>query len=478
MNLRISMAATMAGCGRIEGCAMQPKRESSAMSRWKRGMACLALIASGSSAMAQPPVMEPEQPPAMLPANTFLPPSVPVVAEAPSAVLAPAPSRPLVSSIFGLTQPDMPPRLWLDSEVILFRIKQKTLVPDGLISTGTIGDVGSVVNNLRSVTPSQLDYGILNGLKFTGGLWLDDDHVYGMEGGFWFLSQETVKASTTSAQDGNPLIVRPFFDTVLQLQNYRFVSYPGAYSGSAEFSSSVSLSGGEFSPFVFRAIDTPRVSGYGMIGFKYFKMNETLAIEDSVYNIPGSGAVQTLNGQSFGADTLTKVRDAWEISNRFYGGYLGARLSTNIGPVFLDVTGKFAMGQMLQRQWASGGTGLTSPTGAGLFSLLPNPGGLLVSSDIARRASTQQFTVIPELNAQAGLALTDRLSIFVGYSFMYVSNVMRASNQIDTTVNTTRLPTSTNFGTTLPGIDPGPQARFVQTNLTLHGISFGVSLRY
>ena len=74
---------------------------------------------------------------------------------------------------------------------------------------------------------------------------------------------------------------------------------------------------------------------------------------------------------------------------------------------------------------------------------------------------------------RVGCQLTDNARIYAGYNFMYMSNVVRAGDQIDANVNPTLLPPRTNVtGPALPAFMPKT------TDFWAQGISIGLELRY
>ena len=57
-----------------------------------------------------------------------------------------------------------------------------------------------------------------------------------------------------------------------------------------------------------------------------------------------------------------------------------------------------------------------------------------------------EFAVVPQAELRVGRRLTDHLRCLLGYSLLYWSQVVRAGNQINTTINSTQLPA--------PGLSP------------------------
>lgn len=86
------------------------------------------------------------------------------------------------------------------------------------------------------------------------------------------------------------------------------------------------------------------------------------------------------------------------------------------------------------------------------------------------------FAVVPEVQLQAGYRLQNGVRFFVGYDFLYVSNVLRPGDQIDTTLNLTSNPALAP-GTTLTGA-ARPSATFNSSSLWAQGVNIGASFQF
>ena len=143
---------------------------------------------------------------------------------------------------------------------------------------------------------------------------------------------------------------------------------------------------------------------------------------------------------------------------------------TNLKRLYLTGTAvtDAGLGDTHQEVRISGSTVFTNPGGAPVTQ----PGGLLALPTNIGNYSRDVFTVIPQININVGRQVTDRLRIFVGYNFMYWSNVVRPGDQIDPVVNPTQLPTSTGPGTL---VGPArPAFAFHDTGVWLQGVSLGL----
>jgi hypothetical protein len=92
------------------------------------------------------------------------------------------------------------------------------------------------------------------------------------------------------------------------------------------------------------------------------------------------------------------------------------------------------------------------------------------------RQANNRFAVVPQVGAQVGAQVTGNIRLFVGYDFLYVSDVTRPGLQIDPVVNPRLVPVSATFGGT-----SGPPAPFVterHDTFYAHGVQFGMEVRY
>jgi len=103
-------------------------------------------------------------------------------------------------------------------------------------------------------------------------------------------------------------------------------------------------------------------------------------------------------------------------------------------------------------------------------------GGVLALPSNSGHFSRDRFAVVPEIDINIGYQVTDHLRAFVGYSFLYSSNVVRPGDIIDRTVNLTQLPS--NLG---PGSLTGPARPMIivrDTEFWAQGMNFGLEFRY
>src|SRR5262249_39230828 len=86
------------------------------------------------------------------------------------------------------------------------------------------------------------------------------------------------------------------------------------------------------------------------------------------------------------------------------------------------------------------------------------------------------FAVAPEVSVRLGVEIFGRARLFVGYNFLYLSEVARPGDQIDRNVNPTGMPLSTRSGFFFG--PPLPAFAFQSADFWAQGLMFGLEYRY
>src|SRR4029079_9031279 len=113
--------------------------------------------------------------------------------------------------------------------------------------------------------------------------------------------------------------------------------------------------------------------------------------------------------------------------NQFNGGQLGMMMTYNCNRWTLDILGKMAVGSMLQEVNIAGNTTVTVPGQVPVFS----QGGFLALGSNSGSFTRNRVSSIPELNLNLSYQLNQCWRLNAGYTFMYVTNVIRPAEQID-----------------------------------------------
>jgi hypothetical protein len=172
--------------------------------------------------------------------------------------------------------------------------------------------------------------------------------------------------------------------------------------------------------------------------------------------------------------------DQFSTTNHFYGATLGMRGRYHFGPFSVEATGRLSLGADNEMLNVSGSfqefnTPVVSgmPGSAnGLRTVTTGPNGIFAQPSNEGSSSGSRFAVVPEVGIKLGYDVTPSMQLTVGYNFLYISSVLRPTDQIDR-----------NFSKGLPFLqDPssttGPTRRFKTTDFYAQGLTVGVSYHF
>src|SRR5207249_3081244 len=145
-----------------------------------------------------------------------------------------------------------------------------------------------------------------------------------------------------------------------------------------------------------------------LAGFTYYDLRELLSVTSTA---TAAGVVPV----------TVAFDDAIDTRNQFYGGQVGARTRWTRGRVSLAMTSKIALGVTHEVVDRFGSSALTAPG----FAPIATNSGFLVQPSNAGRITVDRFAVALPSDLTVGYQLTDHLSAFVGYEFLYLSTVAR-----------------------------------------------------
>lgn len=327
---------------------------------------------------------------------------------------------------------------------------------------GILGQTGTQI--LFGGTQGENEYH--PGARFTAGYALPFVPV-AVEGRFFFLQDHTDHFRASADNTGDPPLSRPIQNSLTGEETALSVSFPGQFTGTVTGTDSRSLIDAEANLLV-------QVGGCWyfpdvVVGFRYAKLREGLGVSQQSTVLPG-GLVGS-GGSFFGPGTVVTIGDEFGTRNEFYGGQIGVQEQLDGDLFFLQVRGTVALGETRKHSTILGNTTITPP-GGGTTSFA---GGLLAQPSNIRATTDSEFSVIPELTATIGWHMHRYVDAFIGYDFLYWTDVIRPQT-LDRAVNPTQLSTSIQSGGGLVG-----QARPVgldSTNFWAQGITFGVSFHY
>jgi hypothetical protein len=377
-------------------------------------------------------------------------------------------------------------QIWIDAGYRLWWVKDAR-IPSTLVTTGPNAAAGGTGAGTTTLFGGQdVNYGSFNGVNVDGGLWLDCRHTFGIEvGGFYFGRQDVTQTFASDAA-GNPVIARPFTSALTMAPTADIVSSPGLLAGSVTVQTTSRLAGAginavkNLSHCEDYTVDT-------LFGFRYIDLEERLDVTQT--STPLNGGTLAFGGGTLPPGVGLSLADSFATRNQFYGGVIGSRGELRFGPAFIDVSSTIAIGpnhEVLQVYGRT--TGLTpgNPTLPG--GLLAVGGGnetvigangqptAFVHQGNIGRYTTNRFIVAPEGSVQAGAYISSHVKLAIGYNFLYMTDVIRPGQQVNTQVNTRFVPSSPAFGSTSGVQVPTVTGR--REDFHAQGLTFSAEVKY
>jgi hypothetical protein len=407
-----------------------------------------------------------------------------------------------------------PYRVWVSGDFLVWKIRSAPLpplaatVPFGLLQVTTqnvientqgqvigLGPPTTTLTDFRLASTSTLaggnsvNLGEQFGGRFTVGAWLDPEESLGLEGTAFFITRRTDGFNSTTGNSINQSTFALPATTDVFVQTTTITTT----NGTTQTTTTNTLVN-SFTAFIVRQA-TNEVVGTastemwgaelnarcaspslgavsGLVGFRYLDFRENLQIHDSTQLFLPAGFSDT---NQFGLPLDTNLptnltfttADVIRTHNNFYGGQIGLDLDMYVGRLFADIRAKAALGVMNENVNIFGVSAL--PTGG------VAPGGLLSSPLDQGSHSRNQIAFVPEINVKVGYQLLPSLRAYVGYDFLWLSNVVRPGDQ--TGISSSGV-TATVAGTTQQIAVSQPSFRFKTSDVTINGINFGLEFRY
>ncbi|MEM9586975.1 MAG: BBP7 family outer membrane beta-barrel protein [Planctomycetota bacterium] len=357
-------------------------------------------------------------------------------------------------------------RLWLRGEYLYWQVdgmEVPALVTSSPIGTpqsqaGVLGQSGTTIR----FGSGEFNEGGTSGYRVSGGFWVTPNRAFGIGAEYFDLMEQDDGFSASG--DGSSILARPLFDITSGNETSQLISFPGFARGSIAITSESDLRS-----FLIngRAALCPQCQGTcgcptgdrvdWIVGYRYLELDDRLRLRENVTSLV------TAEPGSISLDELFRAE------NRFNGLQLGVAYQSRFERFWLESSLRVAVGNMNQQVSIEGnsivndGTTTTGYTGA-----------LLAQRTNIGNYERDEFTMIPEIGLQAGIRLTDWLHANVGYTLLYLPNVVRAGHQIDTDVNPGLFP---------PETDPltgalRPRFSFRQDDFLAHGLSVGAQVQF
>jgi hypothetical protein len=297
--------------------------------------------------------------------------------------------------------------------------------------------------------------------------------LVGLEGSVFLMERRSVGVGFASQPNGDPVIARPFIDTLTGQGGRTVTSAPDNFAGALTATTSSRLWGAEINATkaVFGCMSHDGNIEFDLLaGIRYLDLEEGLSISQNSTVLPDG--VAAFQGQFLLAPTNVLVADSFTTRNQFFGGQVGTAFEFQYCHFFVYTVAKVGLGVVHQVLNVNGNSIAIVPGGG----ILSAPGGVLaLPSNIGRRAH-DDFAAVPEVNLNLGYQFTPRLRAFIGYTFLYWSEVERPGNQTDLVVSGGQIPTSPAFGQISNPLLPSPQIR--RTDFWAQGFNCGLAFHF
>lgn len=311
-----------------------------------------------------------------------------------------------------------------------------------------------------------------SGGRFTAGWNFGGCSPCSIEGSYFFLGRRTDHFAANSGT--TPVLGRPFINVDTGLPDRELTTTPGLRPGDI-----AQLRGGifvdNFSSLQGAEANLRRVlccgcdfRVSGLVGFRWLDLHEGLTITEDITSLKAIKGTDIFN-----PGTHIRVVDSFQTRNRFYGGQLGLDGELRRGNWFVGGSVKVGLGVTNQTIDIAGNQLITAPNGQQRSF---NGGLLAVPSNIGRH-TRDQFSVVPEVGVKLGYQFTDHLRVFVGYNFLYWTNVVRPGDQIDPVLNVAQIPNFT-IGNQAASQTVRPIVPFRNSDFWAQGINAGLEFHY
>lgn len=251
--------------------------------------------------------------------------------------------------------------------------------------------------------------------------WWDDTNSLEIETSLLWLGEDY--GTTAGPSTGDPILARPYFDTVGGSPASTLVAYPGTVAGvfDAEMSSEVKSLG------ILLRQNWQRWENWridAVAGYRYFKLREKLVVDENL-------AVVTAD--PWGRDAFVERYDSFRTNNYFHGGEIGVLARGTHANWQLEIRANVAIGGLRGNLTLDGFTYTDTPldTGPNDREELQLPGGFLTSPLELGGHSTNTVGVMPQVDVTLYRRLTPDFDLTVGYTFIMVKDVLRVGDQVD-----------------------------------------------
>ncbi len=365
------------------------------------------------------------------------------------------------------------PRGWVRAEYLLWTTSGQNVPP---LLTGENAPIrGADQAGVLPISPllfgdNEIGNETRSGGRIAMGFWFPRHCNWGLDASFFMLGHRNLHAEATSDANGSPVLARPYFQPAFQGvaagEAAELISYPGLLSGKVQFDSTTRLWGTDAN-LRHRLCCGPRYWLDCFVGYRHVQLADTININEDLTNLQftaGSGATRRF-----------MVYDHFSTRNLFNGMQTGVEGELKLfRRWFLAGNFKLAMGNVHQIVNIDGSTTFVDSA----VGTVTGRGGLYALASNIGRFEKNEFAVVPEFGIKIGFDINDHWRAYAGYNILYISNVVRAGEQIDRTVNFAGMapePTNLNPAVASPA---RPAVLFRQSDFWAQGGQFGVEYHW
>ncbi len=296
-----------------------------------------------------------------------------------------------------------------------------------------------------------------SGVRLRGGRYIGESGISRVEVDGHYLFQGTDSFAIRSV-DGDEILSRPFFNSGLGQFDAQLLNYPGIADG--RFSSEYKRQAFGFDPLLFFCLSSDQCRWTEFYtGYRFFWLQDNIELSERI-DIPAGGLVAP--------GTYFDIEDEFTATNIYNMIPLGLSFSGNRGNWIWNLRGDIGLGIVSQQVKIRGQSDFyvdnerDSREDVGFLALQTNRG----------KHDRTRFAWVPQLSANMKRQLGDRTSVQLGYTLMYLDNVVKAVDHIPTVIDPGNLPTPT------PGAGPEPRFAFHDSSILIHGFNFGLQFEY
>lgn len=352
---------------------------------------------------------------------------------------------------------------WINAEYLYWKIEDSKKTIPLVLEGSPVPDMTPILNNPGSevvLGDDHVNSKWRSGGRFSLGFICGDMCQVGVEATYFFLGKSSTEKSVFSngAVD-SPFFSIPFIDSNTGLESSFAIARPGIFNGFASLKVLNNMQGAE----LYSITHLPYLNGWSMNifgGFRYLNFNEKLQ-----FNTESLFINSAIN------DVFSTI-DRFHVDNNFYGGSLGLNAMFECHNLLFNVKAKIGAGAIYQSTKVRGQFRTNNYTG---FTLVQTfDGGYFALPSNSGTKRRPKFSVIPEVEVNFGYEVIDGLALNIGYNFLYVTNVLRASRQMDRHINPTGSPLYEETPAPIQVGAPRPKRHMRSSGLWVQGVNVGI----